>query len=305
MQLARLLFVVTAACGTAKSPPPTPPPPSVAAPEAVRAFMQRVFTAYEHADPHAFDSTVVDPDGYFIATDPNEVWDAPAFIASHAKMLAQVKPGSWHLQSHDLRVVAAPDGKSAYFSVLVDWDFGNGNLVKGLRWSGVFANPTGTWKMSASHVSIGVAVNPEAAIANAPARPHDISDKVDPDAKDLLAELDADLASPERWASDVSTSADAFGFGNEPSGVWSSGAMIRERLIESIASFHIQLARHGGARAHLVGQLGWIMTNVDVHFEALPGKEITLPLRMLAVYARETAGWKMVQVHLSTAVPGS
>jgi ketosteroid isomerase-like protein len=302
MKLARLLLIVTAACASKSAPVP---PQALPAPEAVRAFMQRVFTAYEHADPNAFDSSVVDPDGYFVATAPNEVWDAASFLDSHKKMLAQVKPGSWHLQSSDLRVVAAPDGKSAYFSVLVDWDFGNGNVLKGLRWTGVFANANAAWKMSASHVSIGVDVDPNTVIAGGSAQPHDIADKVDPDAKDLLAELDADFASPERWTKDLSDSADAFAFGNEPSGIWSGGAMIRAKLVQSLASFHVQLARHGGARAHLVGQIGWIMTNVEARFVAEPGKQITLPMRVLAVYMREAGGWKMVQVHFSTAVSSS
>jgi hypothetical protein len=64
----------------------------------------------------------------------------------------------------------------------------------------------------------------------------------------------------------------------------------------------MSLARHGGAHASVVGQLGWVLANIDIKLTPEGGKDLVLPVRSLAVYLHEPDGWTLVQGHFSNAV---
>jgi ketosteroid isomerase-like protein len=297
----RVLLMLAVGCGGSSKPSTTPT--TTTTPEPVQQWEQAIFTAYEQANPAAFDGKV-DPDGYFVASDPNEVWDGASFLATHHKMLGGVKPGTWKLASKDLHVVTASDGKSALFADTLDWDFGNGKPVT-FRWTAVLANQSGKWVMSASHVSLGLPNQEAFMLANDNKLPplKDIADKVDASAKDLVTVFDADLASPERWAKDISDRPDVYAFGSDPSETWQGGDNLKKAFISQIAQLHMSISRKGGVRARVIGEFGWVLTNIELKAQPEDGKQLVFPLRTLVVYAREGGGWKLVQAHFSNGVP--
>lgn len=301
MKLWGMVLLVAAGCSGSSKPHVMPSAAST--PDAIKQWERGVMTAYEQANAAAFDGKI-DPNGYFIATDPNEVWDGPQFLDAHHKMLGGTKPGTFKLASKDLHVVASSDGKSALMADSITWDFGNGQPVP-LRWTAVFVNQGGSWVMSASHVSFGVP-NEMAFKLVAEGKmpvPHDIPDKVDAGAKDLLEVFDADLASPERLSKDISDRPDVYVFGTDPNEIWQGGDALRKAFVAQISQFHMKLARRGGARASVAGEFGWVMANVEIKVTPEGGNELVVPLRSLAVYQHEAAGWKLLQGHFSNAVP--
>jgi ketosteroid isomerase-like protein len=304
MKLVIGLVIAVAACGgpSKQVAKPVGPPPT----DAVKQWVQDVMTAYEHADAAAFEQRIA-TGGLFIGTGPEEVWDSTKFLDAHHKMLSQVKPGSWHLKSNDLRVFATPDGNSAWMSNLFDWDFGGGNVMHNVRWTAVFVSHDGKWQMSASHVSLGVPNDMMMKLATDGklAVPGVIDDQVDGDAKPLAALFDAELATPAQWAKDIAD--DAYGLGSDPGEVWATGAELRKTLTDQVTQFHMTMTRHGGVRAHVTpgGQLGWVIANVDLALEAEPGKKLVIPFRTLCVYEHVADTWKLVQMHVSNAIPNS
>lgn len=276
--------------------------------DAIRAWIAELPTAYETGDPTIFDGRV-DPDGLFISTAPEEVWDAPTFVDLHHDMLRKVAAGQirWKLAIKDVVVGESPDKKSAWMSMEVDWRFGDHPQVVPSRWSGVMVERDGTWALSASEVSFAVA-NAEAlelAGAGKLVAGKPIADHIDPGAEPLVAMFDRDCATRTQLAADLSERRDVSVTGTDPREHMVDGAAIKHAL-EQLGEAH-ESAKRDGVRAHLVagGRLGWVMANVEDRVETKPGVYVTLPLRALAVYVREAGGWKLVLSHTSLPVPNA
>jgi len=292
-------------CG---SPQPTAPHPGhESASDAIRAWIQQLPAAYEKGDATIFDHRI-DPDGLFISTAPEEVWDAPTFIDLHHEMLGKVAAGQirWKVAIKDLLIGEAPDGKSAWMTMEVDWRFGDRPETVPSRWSGVMIERDGRWALSASEVSFAV---PDAeafqlAAAGKLVASKPIADKIDPGAEELLAVFDRDLAAPINLVTDLSDRPEVSMLGTAPADHMVDGAAIKKVMQAHLADMHETLKR-AGVRAHLApgGQLGWLMTTVEDTVEPKPGTHVVLPLRTLAVYVREGGAWKLVHWHSSNAVP--
>jgi ketosteroid isomerase-like protein len=188
---------------------------------------------------------------------------------------------------------------------LLDWDFGDGQQHP-FRWTAVMVERDGKLVMSASHVSIAVPDEAAFKLAHDGKEPalRDAPDRVDDSAKPVLAAFDRDIASPDTWTKDISDRPDVIALGSDPKEIWTGKATIMKEMLAQISQYHMAITRHA-ASAHVVagGQLGWVMTNTDFVVEPEPGTKLTLPFRVLAVYLQEGGAWKMVQLHVSHAVP--
>ena len=282
------ILVLALACSA--SPKPVAAPSS----EPVVAWVTTTLAQFERGDPTIFAD--LDPDGAFMGVAFPDVWDASGFATAQRDMVGKAHD-PWHIKSGDLRVALTPDGQAAWFSDLLAWDEGKGPIP--IRWTGVLVRRAGRWALSASHASVGV---PNARAAQQAGEgqmpsPGTVPPKLDADGKPLVAMFDADLASTAQWIKDISTRDDAYVIGSDPSEVWLGPAAI-EKGFDDDTEHHATIARTGEPHARVAGQIGWVMANVRVDV----GNGKPLPLRLLAVYLREADGWKMVQLHASTAV---
>jgi hypothetical protein len=285
----KYLALLAVACGSGPAPTTAHPP----SPDTVKQFLGDVLAGIQRSDPETFTGRV-DVEALFLGSSKSGVALAPEFVEAHRKMFASGKPGAIQITSHDLRATVAPDGKSAWFSNLMTWTI-DGD-VRDMRWTGVVENVAGKWQLRVSDVSRGVPNEDAAKHTDAPAPMPGGPDNGpgQPDAQPLLATFDADLASIAQWSKDISDRADAYVIGSDPKEIWDGPAAIR-KAFDDDAQHRATLARDGAARAHLAGQLGWIAANVRVTVGPA-----TFPLRLLAVYLHEGAGWKMVQLHAAS-----
>lgn len=272
--------------------------------DAVKKWVEEAEGAYARGDIKLFEERM-DPDGLFVGSDPQEVWETPRFLKVHRAMLAGVAAGKmkWRLTHRDLRTGASPDGRAVWMSDLGNWDFGGGQSPMPFRWTAVFVARGGQWLMSASHFSIGLP-NEEAQKLFADGKlPSlgEIPDKVDPAAKPVLAVFDRDLASMEQWAKDTSDRDDVYAIGSDPTEIKEGGKTFQQWL----RGHSGHAIRQGAARARVSegGQLGWVTANIGVDIEDGKGKKAPCPFRALAVYLRENGDWKMVQLHVSNGIP--
>jgi ketosteroid isomerase-like protein len=299
----RLVLIASlAACAASPAPPHSSPPALGVAPaRAVEQWVREVTAAYERADVTTL-AARLDPDGVFVGTNANDVWDTAAFRDAQAAMLANVKPGTWHITNQDLRASVSPDGKSAWMRDTLLWDRGDGPHP--LRWTAVLVNRDGKWLMSASHLSIGVAddVSMKMAAAGQLPQRRDITGPLDPAAKDLLEVFDADLADVHRKARDIAQSDETCMFGTAPEEIY-NGPEVRKQFSRMCEQYKAARGtRNGGASVHFApgGQLGWVVANVDMMIE-YDGKPLAFPSRTLIVYLHGLDGWKIVQIHSSNA----
>jgi len=289
MRIAAVLALV--ACGGPAKPAVAPTP---AGPE---QMIGDTLAAFEHGDVTTFDNRL-DPDGVFLGVGFQDVWDASGFAAAQKDLLAQAKPGTWHVHSDKLHVSLSPDRKSAWMTATLAWDEGSG--AQPIRWTAVLVQRGGRWVIGASHASVGVA-NAQAAMQAGAGQlpdPSVMPDKVDADAKPIVAMFDADLASNARWLGDISTRDDVLVIGSDPSEVWLGPAEIKKGF-DGEATTPATITRNGPVTAHVVGEVAWLAANVRVELTDHSVKP--MPLRILAVYLREGGAWKMVQLHASTA----
>lgn len=114
---------------------------------AINNLLDNWHQAAGRADADVFFGSMAD-DAIYIGTDKTERWDKESFMAFARPYFDRGK--AWDFKPYDRQVIFSRDGKTAWFSELLDTWMGV------CRGSGVVTKEKGGWKIRQYHLSVTV-----------------------------------------------------------------------------------------------------------------------------------------------------
>lgn len=128
-----------------------------------------------------------------------------------------------------------------------------------------------------------------------PSVPQKLATRVDAGAEDAVKLFTASIGDPKKLAATISDRKEAVLFGSESPERYVGGAAMRGKLI----AWNLGFAVRDGIQAGAVPSktVAWVAANVDA---AKPGVK-PAPYRVLAIYEKTGAEWKLVVLHFSSA----
>jgi len=128
-----------------------------------------------------------------------------------------------------------------------------------------------------------------------PSAPQKLATRIDAGGEDAAKLFAASIGDPKKLAATISDRKDAVLFGSERPERFVGGAAIRGKLVAWNLGFTVRDGIQAGAVPSKT--VAWVAANVDA---AKPGAKPT-PYRVLAIYEKTGAAWKLVVLHFSSA----
>ena len=125
--------------------------------------------------------------------------------------------------------------------------------------------------------------------------PSELSKKIDAGAEEVVKLFETSIADPKTMAATVSTRKDVVLFGNEAKERAVGGAKVKAKLEAWKLGFKVRDGIQAGLASKTVA---WVAANVDAKSAKKP-KDKPVPYRLLAIYEKTGADWKLVHAHFS------
>jgi ketosteroid isomerase-like protein len=299
--------LVAALSGCASAPPPPPVVPRTVMSEEARAHFETVlgdqYAALEKGDLDAWAEAFA-PDVFFFGARAHDALSSKEAIVEAWKRELEpaFKAGKkLSIKSTQLQIGLASDGRAAWVSDVVEITFGE--ISETQRITEVIGEQDGEYWVYALHWSMGVPADQARARARDPkAKPRELTESIAPGAQAVVGEFEKAVLKAGELLQGLSRRPDTVLFGTTPDENFVGNEKIHQQLALEIRE-GLTITRRGPVCAGVTpnGKIGWVASNVDLGTAGSP--PVKVPARGLLVYLNEGGLWRLVQGHLSTAVP--
>ena len=159
----------------------------------------------------------------------------------------------------------------------------------------LYARGKAGWDLIVWDLAAVVSGKDQAASLKLNTPPEEIPKKIDAGAEEVVKLFETSIADHKTMAATVSTRKDVVLFGNEAKERAVGGAKVKAKLETWKLGFKVRDGIQAGLASKTVA---WVAANVDARSAKKP-KADPVPYRLLAIYEKTGAEWKLVHAHFS------
>ena len=155
------------------------------------------------------------------------------------------------------------------------------------------------WRYVTWHIAWPVTAQAQAKAVSAGVTPSPLTREIGAGAEEVVKLFETSIADPKALAASVSTRKDVVLYGSALKERTVGGAKVKAMLARWKLAFKVR----DGIQAGLTSSrsVAWLAANVDAGNPKKP-KDKPVPYRLLVLYEKTAAGWKLVQAHFSFTV---
>jgi hypothetical protein len=146
------------------------------------------------------------------------------------------------------------------------------------------------------HIARVVKGKEQAAALKKGTTPPKLDKKIAAGAEELVKVFETTIGDPKTLGATVSDRKDVALYGNEPKERTVGGAKVKAKLAAWKLGFTVRDGIHAGLTSSKT--VGWVAANVDAKSAQKP-KDKPVPYRVLFLYEKKGADWKLVNAHFS------